>query len=76
MQDQAFKAALSAEGQATSSVSTRLSDARRIEKHFGDLDAAFAQDGCAAIMQALTYRLRTKRQVGPILGRAHRRKSL
>ena len=55
MQDNAFKAALSAEGQAASSVSTRLSDARRIEEHFGNLDAAFDQDGCAAIMQALTY---------------------
>lgn len=50
-----FKAWISAQGQAPSSVSTRVSDARRVETHYGDLDEAFGQDGFEAIMATLAY---------------------
>lgn len=44
MRDLDFKKWLSEKGLVASSVATRLSDARRVETHYGDLDTAFAQD--------------------------------
>ena len=55
MQYDGFKDWLTRQGQAPGSISTRLSDAKRVEKHFGDLDAAFAEDGGASIIADLTY---------------------
>lgn len=46
---------MQAQGQAPNTVSTRLADARRVEKHYGDLDAAFEHDGFAAILADLAY---------------------
>ncbi|ARU18291.1 AAA family ATPase [Croceicoccus marinus] len=50
-----YKAWLEAEGNLPNTVSTRISDARRIEKHFGDLDEAFREDKCARIFARLAY---------------------
>lgn len=55
MKEAEFREWLAGEGLVPSSVSTRISDLRRVEKHFGDLDEAFAQDGCAGIFDNLTY---------------------
>ncbi|MBY6014698.1 AAA family ATPase [Qipengyuania gaetbuli] len=55
MTEDKFKEWLASEGLVASSISTRISDLRRVEKHFGDLDAAYDQDGCASIFQKLTY---------------------
>lgn len=55
MRADGFKAWLSAQGQAQSSVSTRVSDARRVEAHYGDLDEAFGRDRLEAIMATLAY---------------------
>lgn len=46
---------MASEGLIASSISTRISDLRRVEKHFGDLDTAFDRDGCASIFDKLTY---------------------
>lgn len=46
---------MTAEGLSASSISTRISDVRRLENHFGDLDAAFEQDRLASIFDRLTY---------------------
>jgi 5-methylcytosine-specific restriction enzyme B len=50
-----FREWMASEGLLASSISTRISDLRRVEKHFGDLDAAYEQDGCASILEKLTY---------------------
>lgn len=50
-----FKEWMASEGLVASSISTRISDLRRVEKHFGDLDEAYDQDGCASIFEKLTY---------------------
>ncbi len=55
MRTDAFRAWLSDQDQAASSVSTRVSDARRVEAHYGDLDASNARDGFSEILAALAY---------------------
>ena len=55
MTEDKFKQWMASEGLVASSISTRISDLRRVEKHFGDLDAAFDRDGCASIFEKLTY---------------------
>ncbi|CCC14657.1 unnamed protein product [Sordaria macrospora k-hell] len=55
MRADAFRAWLTAQGQAKSSVSTRVSDARRVESHYGDLDEAYETDRFEAILKKLEY---------------------
>lgn len=55
MRTAAFRAWLLAQGQAQSSVSTRVADARRVETHYGDLDTAFARDSFEEILGTLAY---------------------
>lgn len=55
MLDGAFRLWMTEQGQASSSVATRMSDARRVEKLYGDLDVAFDDDGLASILTELTY---------------------
>ncbi len=55
MRADAFRAWLTAQGQAKSSVSTRVSDARRVESHYGDLDEAYRADGFEAVLKKLEY---------------------
>lgn len=55
MKGDEFRAWMQAQGQAPNTVSTRLADARRVERHYGDLDEAFEQDGFASILEDLAY---------------------
>jgi 5-methylcytosine-specific restriction enzyme B len=55
LNEDGFRSWMQAQGQAPNTVSTRLADARRVEKHYGDLDAAFEHDGFAAILADLAY---------------------
>ncbi|MEN3972313.1 AAA family ATPase [Sphingomicrobium sp. XHP0235] len=55
MTEDKFREWMASEGLVASSISTRISDLRRVEKHFGDLDAAFDRDGCVSIFEQLTY---------------------
>lgn len=50
-----FRNWLTSQGQAASSVSTRMSDAKRVEAHYGDLDEVFERDGFEEILSALDY---------------------
>lgn len=51
----AFADWLSREGYAPVTVRTRLSDARRVQAAYGDLDQAYAEDGLAALKDILRY---------------------
>ncbi|MFZ2996981.1 AAA family ATPase [Sphingobium sp.] len=55
MRDDAFRDWLIGQGQAASSVSTRVSDARRVENHYGDLDELYERDRLKGVLGALTY---------------------
>ncbi|NVD45199.1 hypothetical protein HUV48_09220 [Altererythrobacter sp. HHU K3-1] len=55
MTENEFKKWMAGEGLALSSISTRISDLRRVERHFGDLDTAYDKDGCATIFEKLSY---------------------
>jgi 5-methylcytosine-specific restriction enzyme B len=55
LKEEEFRAWMQAQGQASNTVSTRLADARRVERHYGDLDEAFEADGFAAILEDLAY---------------------
>ena len=46
---------LSAQGFAVNTVSTRPSDAKRVESFYSDLDEAFDKDGAASLLSALAY---------------------
>ncbi|PWG03525.1 hypothetical protein DF286_12060 [Sphingosinicella humi] len=46
---------MQAQGQAPNTVSTRIADTRRVERHYGDVDAAFEADGFASILADLAY---------------------
>lgn len=55
MRSDDFKAWLADQGQASASISTRISDARRVESLYGDLDRAFEDDRLEAIFAELAY---------------------
>jgi hypothetical protein len=55
LKEEEFRAWMQAQGQAPNTVSTRLADARRVERHYGDLDEAYEADGFAAILEDLAY---------------------
>ena len=55
MQEDEFRAWLQRGGYSPSTVATELTDLRRIESAYGDLDAAYDADGLAAIMASVTY---------------------
>jgi len=55
MREREFKEWMVGKGHAPATVSTRISDARRIETHYGDLDAAYEEDRFASILESLTY---------------------
>jgi 5-methylcytosine-specific restriction enzyme B len=55
LKEEEFRTWMRAQNQAPNSVSTRLADARRVERHYGDLDEAFEQDGFASILEDLAY---------------------
>lgn len=58
MNEDAYRAWMISRDYAAGSIPTKLSDARRVEQDFGDLDAAFDKDGCAALLEVLAYSAR------------------
>ncbi|MFN3725234.1 MAG: AAA family ATPase [Allosphingosinicella sp.] len=55
MKEEEFRAWMQGKDQAPNTVSTRLADCRRVEKHYGDLDAAYEADGFTSILDDLAY---------------------
>lgn len=55
MDEQGFRAWLEQDGQVSATISSRISDVRRVERHYGDLDAAHDGDRFAAILKDLAY---------------------
>lgn len=55
MREDDFRAWMEAQGNAPATISTRVSDARRIERHYGDLDELYDRDRFASIIENLTY---------------------
>jgi hypothetical protein len=55
MHEQEFRAWMEARGNSAATISTHISDGRRIERYYGDLDAAYDRDQFASILQELAY---------------------
>ena len=55
MREADFRAWLLAQAYAPNSVNTWLTDARRVERVMGDLDAAYEADRCASLLETLVY---------------------
>lgn len=55
MREEAFKQWMQAQGNAPNTISTRLSDARRVERFYGDLDDLYERDGFESVIRELTY---------------------
>lgn len=55
MREAEYKAWLQAQEMAASSVDTRMSDTRRVEQAYGDLDEHFARDRMAGLRQTFAY---------------------
>ena len=53
--DPAFRDWLATRGNKPSSVSSRISNTRRVEEHYGDLDELYDQDRLAGTLNALQY---------------------
>lgn len=53
--DSRFEAWMLACGNDTAATKSRVSNLRRIESSYGDLDALYAEDGLASILEGLTY---------------------
>ena len=51
----AFREWLASRGLKPTSVSTQISDVRRLEKHYGDLDDLYDQDRLAGVLDKLRY---------------------
>lgn len=55
MQKEDFKRWLEAQGQAPTSVASRVSVATRVEQHLGDLEALFAREGLDVVLGRFAY---------------------
>ena len=55
MQSNGYRAWLKQRNLAQSSIGTYVSDARRVEKHYGDLDELYAKDRLGGVLRALQY---------------------
>lgn len=55
MQSSGYRAWLKQRDLAQSSIGTYVSDARRVEKHYGDLDELYAKDRLSGVLHALQY---------------------
>ena len=55
MQTSSYGAWLEQRGLAKSSADTYVLDARRVERHYGDLDEIYAKDCLAGVLQELQY---------------------
>ena len=55
MQTSGYRAWLEQRGLAKSSADTYVSDAKRVERHYGDLDELYSKDRLAGVLQELRY---------------------
>jgi hypothetical protein len=55
MRENDFQEWMRQQGNSDATLSTRISDARRLERHYGDLDEAFDRDGFDSIRRELSY---------------------
>ena len=55
MKETEFRSWIAAKGQPQNTQNTRISDARRVETHYGDLDELYDQDEFAALLETLSY---------------------
>ena len=55
MKEAAFRAWMAEQGNSPGTISTRISDGRRIEAHYGDLDEEYEKDRFASILETLKY---------------------
>lgn len=55
MKEAAFRAWMAKQGNSPGTISTRISDGRRIEAHYGDLDEEYEKDRFASILETLKY---------------------
>ena len=62
MQTDSYRSWLVQRGLVQSSVSTRISDTKRVERHYGDLDELYAKNGLAGVLQELQYSADDKRR--------------
>lgn len=62
MKQDEFRKWLVANGQTDSSASSRVSSARRVEQHLGDLDELFAQEDRDSILNRFSYSAEEERE--------------
>ncbi|MDE0679608.1 MAG: endonuclease NucS [Gammaproteobacteria bacterium] len=65
MKTTAYRAWLEARGLAQRSLGTRISDAKRVENHYGDLDELYAENRLANVLQELQYSKSDQRRNAP-----------
>ena len=65
MQTTGYKAWLEGRGLAQRSVGTFVSDAKRVERYYGDLDELYAENRLASVLQELQYSASDKRTNAP-----------
>ena len=65
LQTNGYRAWLEQRDLARSSIGTYVSDAKRVERHYGDLDEHFAKDRLSSVLQALQYSADDARRNAP-----------
>ena len=65
MKTTGYRARLQERGLAQPSADTYISDAKRVEHHYGDLDELYAEDGLAGVVQELQYSADDARKNAP-----------
>ncbi len=65
MREAEFRSWLRAEGYSSNTVNTQLTQAKRIDQAYGDLDSLFAGDGFASLRRALAYSAADRRAQRP-----------
>ena len=65
MQTSGYRAWLEQRGLVKSSVGTYVSDAKRVEDHYGDLDELYSKDRLAGVLQELRYSADDARRNAP-----------
>ena len=65
MQASGYRAWLESRGLAKSSIDTYVSDAKRVERHYGDLDDLYSMDRLAGVLQELRYSANDERSNAP-----------
>ena len=65
MQTSGYRAWLEQRGLEKASVATYVSDAKRVERHYGDLDELYSKDRLAGVLQELRYSADDARRNAP-----------